>query len=76
MMYPCRLETETGHFVIATQVAFQTVPTALLWGERLFVLYEAGQNGYPHRYRERFWTAVVQESDVDPIPSKEPKDAA
>lgn len=68
-----RLETETGHFVVATRLPpYQMLPTGILWGDRMFFLYEAGANGFPSRYRERFWVGAVETSDEDPCPQKEP----
>lgn len=73
-MHTVRLETETGHFVVAGQIPpFQTMPTVVLWGQRVFALYEAGANGHPSRYRERFTVALVVESEQDPIPQREPR---
>ena len=71
-MNPIRLETESGHFVVASRMMFQTLPTVVVWGERFFVLYEAGATGFPSRYRERFSVAIVETSDVDPCPQREP----
>lgn len=73
MTHPVRLETESGHFVVAGTLHFQTLPTIIVWGQRIFALYEAGALGFPSRYRERFAVALTYASDVDPIPAREPK---
>lgn len=75
MFHNVRLETESGHFVVATRFMFQTMPSVLIWGDRVFMLYEAGVGGYPSRYRERFAVAVVETFDTDPLPNKEPTGA-
>lgn len=74
-MHTVRLETESGHFVIAGRIPpYLTLPTILVWGERFFHLYEAGSGGRPHRYRERFTVVLIEIDENDPIPQLEPKE--
>ena len=64
-MLKVRLETTDGdHVTDAVMPPFETLPSVVMWGVRVFKLYDKGCPGVLPRYRETFAVAVFTEAQL------------